>query len=171
MKRLIDVQAIMFGIRRRNIDQVIETNLDSLTRFAYFRTGYRTEAEDIVQEAVLRLLENRNKVNDAKCYLFQIVYNLCQDEFRKKRLPTVPIDNIELPDKMDELLDQEEIGRINRLLDDLPRNEAEIVRMNVVDELSFVEISHILSLPQSTAKSRFYSGMKKMREKYFTNNQ
>lgn len=161
----------MFGSRHRNIDQVIEANLDALTRFACFRTGDRAGAEDIVYEAVLRLLENREMVVDARCYLFRIVYNLCQDEFRRKRLPTVPFDNIDLPDKSDERLDQEEIDRINRLLDDLPPTEAEIVRMNVVDELTFVEISHILNLPQSTAKSRFYSGMKKLRLKYFTDNQ
>ena len=170
VQRQMDVVEIMFGSRRINMEQVIETNLDALTRFAYFRTGDRTEAEDIVYEAVLRLLENKEKVNNAKCYLFQIVYNLCRDEFRRKRFTTVPFENIELPDNKDEQLDQEEIDRINRLLDDLPPNEAEIVRMNVVDELSFVEISHILTLPQSTAKSRFYSGMKKLREKYFTNN-
>ena len=161
---------IMLGGKRRNIDHIIEANLDALVRFAYFRISDRAEAEDIVYEAVLRLLENIEKINDAKCYLFQIVYNLCRDEFRRKRFSTVPFENIELPDKKDEQLDQEEIDRINRLLDDLPPNEAEIVRMNVVDELSFVEISHILSLPQSTAKSRFYAGMKKLREMYFTNN-
>ncbi len=164
------VQVIMFGSRRRHIDEVIVANLDGLTRFAYLRIGDRTEAEDIVYEAVLRLLENSDNVRNAKCYLFRIVYNLCQDEFRRKRLPIIPLDNIELPDKSDEQLDQKEIDRINRLLDGLPPNEAEIVRMNVVDDLSFVEISHILNLPQSTAKSRFYSGMKKLRDKYFTNN-
>ena len=75
----------MFGNRRRNIDEVIEGNLDALVRFAYFRIGDRVEAEDIVYDAVLRLLENSNKVNDAKCYLFRIVYNLCQDKFRKSK--------------------------------------------------------------------------------------
>jgi RNA polymerase sigma-70 factor (ECF subfamily) len=161
----------MFGSRSKNIDEVIRTNLDALVRFAYFRVGSRVEAEDIVYEAVLRLLESKNKVNDAKCYLFRIVYNLCQDKFRKKQVPTVSLQNVDLPDETDNLLDEEEIDRINRLLDGLPPHEVEIVRMNVVDELSFVEISHILNLPQSTAKSRFYSGMKKLRELYFTNKQ
>ena len=76
---------IMFGSRRSNIDEAIEANLDALVRFAYFRTGDRLDAEDIVYEAVLRLLENVDNVNDAKCYLFRIVYNLCQDKFRKKQ--------------------------------------------------------------------------------------
>ena len=161
----------MFGRRRGNIDEVIEANLDALVRFACFRTSDRADAEDIVYEAVLRLLENSGRVNDAKCYLFRIVYNLCQDKFRKKPISAIPLEVVELPDEMENRLDQEEIDRINRLLDGLPPNEAEIVRMNVIDELSFVEISHILNLPQSTAKSRVYSGMKKMRQKYFTNNQ
>ena len=161
----------MFGNRRRNIDEVIEANLDALVRFAYYRLCDRAEAEDIVYEAVLRLLENSGKVNDAKCYLFRIVFNLCQDKFRKKQVATVPFERIDLPDETENQLDEQEIARINGLLDGLPPHEAEIVRMNVVDELSFVEISHILNLPQSTAKSRFYSGMRKMREKYFTNKQ
>ena len=55
----------MFASSRRNIDVVIEANLDALVRFAYFRIGDRVEAEDIVYDAVLRLLENSNKVNDA----------------------------------------------------------------------------------------------------------
>lgn len=161
----------MFGNRRRNIDEVIAANLDAGVRFAYFRLGNRAEAEDIVYEAVLRLLENSNKVNDAKCYLFRIVYNLCQDKFRRKPALTVPLETVDLPDETENQLDQQEIDRINRLLDGLPTHEAEIVRMHVVDELSFVEISDILNLPQSTVKSRFYKGVKKMREKYFTNNQ
>lgn len=161
----------MFGNRRGNIDEVIGANLDVLVRFAYFRTSDRAEAEDIVYEAVLRLLENRGKVNDTKYYLFRIVYNLCQDKFRKKPLSTIPLEIVDMPDEAENRLDQEEIDRINRLLDGLPPYEAEIVRMNVVDDLSFVEISHILNIPQSTAKSRFYSGMKKMRQKYFTKKQ
>ena len=161
----------MFGSRRGNIDEVIAANLDALVRFAYFRTADRADAEDIVFEAVLRLLENSGKVKDAKCYLFRIVYNLCQDKFRKKPISTIPLETVDVSDEAENRLDQEEIDRINRLLEELPPEEAEIVRMNVVEELSFVEISHILNLPQSTAKSRFYSGMKKMRQKYFTNNQ
>lgn len=81
----MSVQEIMFGSIGRNIDQVIEENLDALVRFAYFRISDRAEAEDVVYEAVLRLLEKREMVNDARCYLFRIVYNLCQDRFRKNR--------------------------------------------------------------------------------------
>ena len=162
----------MFGNRGRNMVEVIEANLDALLRFAYLRVSDRTDAEDIVYEAVLRLLESRkkNKLDDVKCYLFRIVYNLCQDYWRNRRIETLPIEMVDVPDNLDDRLENEEINRINALLDGLPNGEAEIIRMNVTDGLSFVEISRILEIPQSTAKSRFYSGMKKMRQKYFTNN-
>ena len=171
MERRMRVFEIMFGnSKRRNIDKEIEANLDALVRFAYFRVDDRAEAEDIVYEAVLRLLENSGKVDEARSYLFRIVYNLIQDKYRKDRV-TVPCDGIDMPEvDENDKLDQEEINRINRLLDGLPPNEAEAVRMNVVDELSFVEISRLLGIPQTTIKSRFYSGMRKLKQKYFGTN-
>ena len=159
--------------RRRNIDKVIEANLDTLVSFAYFRVKNRDEAEDIVYEAILRLLEksDKNKFDNIKCYLFRIVYNLCQDHWRHKHIETIPLETIDVPDNPDDSLDIEEINRINSLLDGLPFNESEIIRMNITDGLSFVEISQILDMPQTTIKSRFYSGMKKLKQKYYTNNQ
>ncbi|MBR5437062.1 MAG: RNA polymerase sigma factor [Muribaculaceae bacterium] len=163
----------MFVNKHKNIDEIIETNLNALVRFAYFRIGDRAEAEDIVYEAILRLLETykKNKLGNIKSYLFRIVYNLCQDHWRHQLLETIPLENVDVPDNTEDLLDKEEIDRINRLLDDLPPNEAEIINMKVNDELSYVEMSHILDIPESTIKSRFYSGIKKLKQKYLTNNQ
>ena len=64
---------------------------------------------------------------------------------------------------MDEALDLEDADRINACLDALPLREADVIRMHVIDGWSFVEISGILSIPQSTAKSRYKSGMDKLR--------
>lgn len=76
------------------------------------------------------------------------------------------IEDSDIEDTPDEILDMEDADRINACLDSLPSREADIIRMNVVDGLSFVEISSILSVPQSTAKSRYKSGMDKLRNLY-----
>lgn len=155
----------------KTIDKVIEASLDELVRFAYYRVSNRADAEDIVHEAILRLLERvaHNPTPDKiRGYLFRIVYNLCQDHFRHKNAPSVSFEAVDMPDLSDDMLDNEEVDRVNGLLDRLPSREREVVRMNVVDNLSFVEISQILSVPQSTAKSRFTSGMEKLRKQYFT---
>ena len=101
-------------------------------------------------------------------YLFRIVYNLCRDFFVTAKDVRVlsDVDN-NIPDDADAVVDCEELERLGRMLDCLPEREAEVVRMNVMDGLSFVEISQILSIPASTAKSRFKSGMDKLKSQYF----
>lgn len=158
----------MFKKTRRHLTvRVIEENLDYLVRFAFYRTGNRTVAEDIVYDAVLRFLEKKPediKPESVRLYLFRIVYNLCLDKARTEKRGEIPVDGLDIEDTTDDILDLEEVDRINACLDSLPQREADIIRMNVVDGLSFVEISCILSIPQSTAKSRFKSGMDKLRK-------
>lgn len=160
-------------IRRKSVNRIIEDNLDYLVRFAYYRLGNRNEAEDIVYDAILKFLENNRrdiKPESVRLYLFKTVYNLCVDRTRTGKQNLVPIESIDIEESPEDGSDQEEVDRINACLERLPSREAEIIRINVIDGLSFVEISDLLSIPQSTAKSRFKSGMDKLR-KLFINNQ
>ena len=160
-------------IRRKSVNRIIEDNLDYLVRFAYYRLGNRNEAEDIVYDAILKFLENNRrdiKPESVRLYLFKTVYNLCVDRTRPGKQNLVPIESIDIEESPEDGSDQEEVDRINACLERLPSREAEIIRINVIDGLSFVEISDLLSIPQSTAKSRFKSGMDKLR-KLFINNQ
>jgi len=153
------------------LGEVIEANLDYLVRFATIRIGCKADAEDVVHEAVRRILEtdiSKIKHDSIRMYLFRIVYNLCKDFFITGHIirPLTDADD-EIPDtSKEDDLDLEEIERLNSLIGNLPEREAEVVRMNVMDELSFVEISQILSTPASTVKSRFKSGMDKLRKQY-----
>ena len=159
---------------RQLLDEVIEANLNYLVRFATLRIGCKADAKDVVHEAVRRILEtdiSKIKQDSIRMYLFRVVYNLCKDFYIGERSlrPLTETDD-EIPDSSrEEELDIEEIERLNTLLGTLPEREAEVVRMNVMDELSFVEISQILSTPASTVKSRFKSGMDKLRKQYIKN--
>lgn len=159
---------------RQMLGEVIEANLDYLVRFATLRIGSKSDAEDVVYEAVRRLLErdlSKIRHNSVKMYLFRIVYNLCKDFYMSCR-DTRPLsaEDEGIPEPPGEYgPDLEEIARLNGLLDSLPEREAEIIRMKTMDELSFVEISQILSTPASTVKSRFRSGMDKLKKQYLKN--
>ncbi|MDE5876096.1 MAG: RNA polymerase sigma factor [Muribaculaceae bacterium] len=153
--------------KRKYINEIIEDNLDYLVRFAYYRLNDRTEAEELVYEAVLRLLERDiTKINpeNVRMYLFRIVHNLCIDKSRFADCHTLSLDNIDIADNNEILLDMEDADRLNDLLDRLPTRESDIIRMNIIDGLSFVEISNLLSIPASTAKSRFKAGVEKLRQ-------
>ena len=168
MKKALNIRT------RQLLEDVIKDNLNYLVRFATIRIGSKADAEDIVHEAVRRILEcdiSKIKLDSIKMYLFRIAYNLCKDCFltRENVRPLSEIDD-EIPDSSNEdVLDLEEIERLNGILDNLPDKEAEIVRMSVIDELTFVEISQILSTPASTVKSRYKTGMEKLKKQYFKN--
>lgn len=154
---------------QETIDNIIGNNLDYLVRFAFFRLGNHAQAEDIVFDAVLRFLEKvppRIDSGAVRAYLFRIVYRLCIDLSRTRKPNFVDIDLIDVEDEGENGLDLEETIRINKCLEVLPKREAEVIMMNVIDGLSFVEISSILSIPHSTAKSRYKSGMAKLRKQY-----
>lgn len=164
MKKRLDIDT------RKALGKVIENNIDYLVRFAIFRIGNRVEAEEIVHEAVVKLLEkdiSQISPDSFRLYLFRIVYNLCCD-YSNNRSVFIPYNaSIDSLAEDEDLLDTEEIERINSILEELPVKEQEVIRMNVIDGLSFVDIGRILSFPVSTVKSRFKSGMNKLKAKYF----
>lgn len=162
------------NITRGIAAKIIEENLDSLVRFAFFRLGDMTEAEDAVHDVALRILDNPPslfKAGTLKSYIYKAIYNLCQDTLRSRtRNVKVPIDLIEESIcNEEEELDLKEAQRLYELLDNIPAKESEIIRMNVIDELSFAEISRITNIPESTVKYRFKCGMTKMRNIIFSN--
>lgn len=55
-----------------------------LYRFAALRTGSRSDAEDIVQEAFLRLLTARGEITHLRAYLYRCVANACCDRKRRQ---------------------------------------------------------------------------------------
>ena len=66
------------------------------------------------------------------------------------------------------LLQIEEYQRIEILLGKLPDEQAEVLRLRVIDELSFVEIASILKIPVTSVKSRFKYGIDKLKTRIVT---
>ena len=148
------------------IEKIIEENLDYLVRFAFYRMRNKQDAEDIVYDAVLKFLKlNTTKINNTslRLYLFKIVYNLCIDKMKRQSVEYVPINEVEIHDNQ-EIIEEILPKNIWNMIEKLHYKESEIIVMRVLDELSFVEISRILSVPQSTVKSRYKAGMDKLRE-------
>jgi RNA polymerase sigma-70 factor (ECF subfamily) len=56
------------------------------------------------------------------------------------------------------------VDRLKKVFRDLPREQREVILMKEFQGLKFHEISEILSVPLSTAKSRMYLGLKTLRK-------
>lgn len=156
------------------INKTIEENLDYLVRFALFQTNNKPDAEDIVHEAILKILEKDSdslNPDSIRLYLFRIVHNLCHD-YHRHHIDMQPIEaGYDIASDTDtDNTDEQEAKRINSLLGNLPDKEAEAIRMHVIDNLTFVEIGDIIDTPPSTVKSRYKSGMDKLKTSLLSDN-
>lgn len=154
------------------IGGLISTFQDQLFRFAFFRTGSLADAQDIVQDVFVKLYKSGKitAIKNIKHYLLRSISNACKDfTQRKKKHPFETIEKLNgkmiLKDDeaMHSVLIKEEFSRINNVLKTLPYEQAEVIRMKIIDELNFVEIAHLMEVPVTTVKSRFKYGIDKLK--------
>lgn len=145
---------------------------DNMFRFVFFRTGDRSTAEDIVQDTLLSICRQDNRPTEPeklKSYVFRALSNRCRDAIRKHRTETEPL-TFRMTEKTtedddNERLAMEEYARIERVLGEIPDEQAETIRMHVIDGLKFTEIADITGTPVTTVKSRFKYGIEKIKER------
>jgi RNA polymerase sigma-70 factor (ECF subfamily) len=159
----------------RELEIMITEFQDQLFRFAFFRTGSYSDGQDIVQEVFIKLYrdnKNLNAIRNIRYYLFRSVANACIDYQRKNRktkFVTLEMEKVrQITDERDaahQMLLAEEYQRIEDKLSTLPFEQAETIRMRVLDDLSFTDIAEIQDIPVTTVKSRFKYGIDKLKSK------
>jgi len=154
-------------------EYLVDCLMTPLVRFAFRRLQSLPDAEDVVQDVFARAFDLRGKQRGKKGvvpYLFKMTANACTDCHRRTRMirgkhsQAGAFQIIEGTGRHEQEV-LAELERIDRILAGLPRHQAEIIRMRVVDELSFAQISHALNVKLPTVKSRFLYGIGKLRKK------
>ena len=150
-------------IETEQLAEWIDAWYDQLFRYAFFRIGRREDAEDVVQDAFLKIASTTTHISNPKAYLFRMVGNGCVDVMRKKDKFSPLEERMPAPLHIEEAEAQEEAERINRLLSLLPEAQSEVIRLHIHANLKFTEIAELLEQPVTTIKSRFASGIEKLR--------
>lgn len=154
---------------KTNIEQLaewIDEWQEQLFRYAFYRVGSRSDAEDVVQEAFLKVASAAIKPANPKAYLFRIVANGCVDALRHKARMKPLEERMPAPSHSDEWEAEQEYRRIEKLLAHLPEAQSEVIRLHIHAGLKFTEIAEMLEQPVTTIKSRFTSGIEKLKQKF-----
>jgi RNA polymerase sigma-70 factor (family 1) len=144
----------------------------SLRRFVYYKSGQWENAEDIVQEAFLRLWKNCSEVapEKAKSYLYTVAGNLFLDGARKQQVVLKFNDFIERqplgitlgPDN--QLEAQEMQFRLEKALAQLPEGQRSVFLMNRVEQLTYAEIAERLELSVKAIEKRMHLALMELRK-------
>ena len=137
----------------------------TLVRIARFFVDDRAAAEDLVQEAFIRLSRSRDRMRDpeaATAYLRAIVLNLARDHNRRGLMSfrhRPPADPAE-PSVEDQVTGREEARAVVAALRELPRRQRDCVVLRYYLELPVAEVATTLGLSPNSVKTHLQRGLR-----------
>lgn len=147
---------------------------DKLFRLALCITRNREEAEDIVQDTMLRVWNRREEWNvweTVEGFCLTICRNLAIDRSQKMDARHVELtpEVTELPDMVapDKLMERDErLGLLHRLIAELPEKQRTILQLRDVEGKSYKEIAEILQLTEEVVKVNLFRARQRIKLKY-----
>ncbi|ADV42553.1 RNA polymerase sigma factor [Bacteroides helcogenes] len=147
---------------------------DKLFRLALRITFDRAEAEDVVQETLIRVWNKRDEwmqFGSIEAYCLTVAKNLAIDRSEKKDAQTV-----ELTPEMEQASDasspyeklviKERITLIHRLMNELPEKQRLIMQLRDVEGKSYKEIAVVLNLTDEQVKVNLFRARQKIKQQF-----
>ena len=139
---------------------------EMIYRLCYSLLGHNEDAEEVLQDsfeyAFRKLAHYDSRRASFKTWLYQIAVSRCRNKRRRKWLPTLPLGQLrdeELRDRNapapDEAVDLSERHlAVWDAVNDLSPKLREVAVLRYYEEMTYVEIGAVLSIPAKTAESR-----------------
>lgn len=161
------------GRHARAFDLVVPAYKDRVFRLAYSILKDRAAAEDAAQETFVRVWKALPGFDGRAAlgtWIYAITRNTCLMELRKRR-PTVSFDD---PDSLEAHHAAASIAtgpaadperdNLLRLVESLPRNQQEAIRLFYLEDRSYEAVAEQLDMPLGTVKNLLHRARKRLME-------
>lgn len=148
------------GDRRPTVESLYRTQWTPMVRLAWLMLGSREAAEDVVQEAFIRVASSWERVQSPVAYLRTAVVNGARDDAR--RMARVAALNERAPDPVLPA----ELSPMWGLIQGLPERQRHAVVLRFYLDLDFKQIAELLGCRSATARSLVHRALISLREDY-----
>jgi RNA polymerase sigma-70 factor (ECF subfamily) len=164
----------------RAFQEFLQTNQDRVFSYAWYFLRHREDAEDVTQEAFVRLWRQGPTTDDAgrQAWLRRVVHNLCVDVDRRRRVRHDRVrlaDEGELerhPDRRAGAGDQLESAQtrdqrreaVEQALAGLPAQTRGLVLLHYWQGVSLRDIAQTLGLNESTVKVKVHRARRALKQ-------
>ncbi|WHT47637.1 sigma-70 family RNA polymerase sigma factor [Sporosarcina thermotolerans] len=149
----------------KKIEEVMFQNLEFLIRLAYYYVKDLQVAEDIVQEVFIKFYNNKSKYEnrgELKAFLTKMTVNKSKDYLKSWAYRKIQLQNKLFLSAFeiihDELVRIDEQTIIADAILELPLKQREVLIYYYFHEMTIVAVASLLSIPESTVKSRLRRG-------------
>ena len=152
--------------------QIVETYQNPVYNLCYRMLGTPQAAEDAAQESFWRAYKNLHRYDIKRpfaTWLLSIAAHYCIDQQRRKRLPTMDLNEIieftaedPAPNPESSLVNVEFSDKVQYQLAQLSENDRTVLILRYWHEYSENEICQALSISKSAVKSRLHRARKHM---------
>ena len=147
---------------------------DKLFRLALRITFDRAEAEDIVQETMIRVWSKRDEwpaFASVEAYCLTVTRNLAIDRSEKMEARTVGLtaEAEQTPDASgphERLVDKEQMQLLHRLIAALPEKQRTVLQLRDVEGKSYKEIAEVMDISEEQVKVTLFRARQKVKQQY-----
>lgn len=154
------------------LKEIMSQYTDTLIRIAYGYVKDLQVAEDIVQEAFIKFYHYQKRYEERgqlKAYLAKIVVNKSKDYLKSWAYRKIQLQNKYFSSDAnrvyDELIRKDEESIIGEAILELPLKHREVLIYFYFDDMKISEVAQILSISESTVKTRLTRGRELLKSK------
>lgn len=146
------------------VEQALDQFGDDILRLAYSYMKSREDAEDVVQEVLIRFMQSAKQFEDwehVKAWLLRVAANLCKDKLKsasRQREVAIP-EGYEAAATSEGLEDESDVMQAVMAL---PEKYRSVIHLYYFEEYATAEIAAILQKKEATIRSLLKRGREKL---------
>ena len=148
---------------------------NELFRLALRITLNRVEAEDIVQDTLIKVWDRRfewESIDSIEAFSLPVCRNLSLDRLRKKENSNDSLEDVNIAEPVassnpqDRMIQEDRVSLVRQIIDSLPEKQRSCMQLRDFEGKSYKEIAQVLDITEEQVKVNIFRARQMVKQKY-----
>ena len=148
---------------------------NELFRLALRITLNRVEAEDIVQDTLIKVWDRRFEwvsIDSIEAFSLTVCRNLSLDRLRKKENSNDSLEDVNIAEPVassnpqDRMIQEDRVSLVRQIIDSLPEKQRSCMQLRDFEGKSYKEIAQVLDITEEQVKVNIFRARQMVKQKY-----
>ena len=148
---------------------------NELFRLALRITLNRAEAEDIVQDTLIKVWNRRyewESIDSIEAFSLTVCRNLSLDRIKKKENNNDSLEDVKVAEPLassnpqDQMIEEDKISLVKQIVDALPEKQRSCMQLRDFEGKAYKEIAEILEISEEQVKVNIFRARQTVKQKY-----